>query len=185
LLETNAISESGAKALALANGLRKRTIAVGRRWSARPGGSKDVAKIVACIDGIERRLQTVPDTEDGDADVAALSGDLRVILEWTAYQSASVATAQALTIARKTRAFAERFGLFDDPASRLSVLLDSEQSLIENVRTKNDYMRTLALQNPHLGLPQPLVNEASLAPRVARKPGRLDLIQLLMKSTKP
>jgi hypothetical protein len=178
------MSESGAKALALANGLRKRTIAVGRRWSSRPGGARDVATIVGCIDRIHGRLQAVPDTEAGDADVAGLSGDLRTILEWTAYQSASVATAQALTIARKTRAFAERFGLFDDPASRLSVLLDSEQSLIENVRTKNEYMRTLAQQHPHLGLPPPLVNEAALAPRVQRKPGRLDLIQLLMKSIK-
>jgi hypothetical protein len=56
--------------------------------------------------------------------------------------------------------------------------------LIENVRTKNEYMEGLAERNPQLGLPPPLVRVESLAPRIERKAGKLDLIQQLMKSAK-
>ena len=64
------------------------------------------------------------------------------------------------------------------------MLIDSEQSLLENVRTKNAYMRDLAARYPHLGLPQPLVKEAALAAQPEKKPTKLDLIQKLIKTTK-
>jgi len=179
------LSEAAAKALAFANGLRKNVATAGRRWSQWPGGANDLARVIACIDGIQQRLAAVPDAEEeGAASVAAGISDLRAILEWTTYQSAGIATARALAVARKTRAFAERFGLLDDPAAGLSVLADSEESLIENVRSKNDYMQALAARNPQLDLPQPLVRIESLAPKAERKTGKLDLIQQLLKSKK-
>ena len=125
-----------------------------------------------------------PRGEEDGALLAQCIAELRAILEWTTYQSASIATAKALATARKTRAFAQRFGLLDDPAAGLGVLMDSEESLIENVRVKNDYMATLAQKYPHLDLPRPLVRLESLAPKVEKKAGKLDLIQQLTKSAK-
>jgi len=177
-------SEAVTKAVAFANGLRKNIAVSGRQWARWPRGSNDLAKLLACIDSIQQRLQASLNADEGEAVVAACVSDLRAILEWTMYQSASIATARAVLNARKTRAFAERFGLLENQATSLSRLLDSEDSLVENVRTKNDYMRTLAEQHPHLGLPQPLVDTESLTRTIAKKPGKLALIQQLIQSTK-
>lgn len=177
-------NDSFAKAGAFANGLRKSIASSGRRWSQFPGGANDLAAVIAAIDGVAQRLQMTPGGEEGEALVGRGIAELRAILEWTTYQSAGIATAKALATARKTRAFAQRFGLIDDPAARLSVLIDSEESLIENVRLKNQYMETLARKYPHLGLPRPVVRLESLAPKVEKKPGKLDLIQQLTKSAK-
>jgi hypothetical protein len=179
-MEQQNASDAAAKVVAFANGLRKNITVAGRRWTQWPGGARDLARVLAGIDGIQQRLHT----EDGEAAIAACIGDLRAILEWTTYQSASLATARALVVARKTRTFAERFGLLDNPAARLSILVDSEESLIENVRVKNDYMKAIAERHPHIDLPGPLVSVESLAPKIAKKPGRLDLIQQLTKSAK-
>jgi hypothetical protein len=176
------VTDAATRASAFANGLRKSVATSGRRWAQWPGGAGDLAVVLAIIEQVAHRLQTA--AEDDEAAVAAAIGDLRAILEWTTYQSVSIQTARALQTARKTRDFAERFGLLDNPAARLSVLIDSEESLLENVHTKNEYMRELAAKNPHLGLPGPLVKEASLAPQPARKPSRLDLIAQLKKSAK-
>jgi len=176
--------DAAAKVFAFANGLQKNIAASGRRWKQWPGGANDLAIVLACIDAVRQRLQASPSAQADAATIAAAIADLRAILEWSTYQSGSIATAQALNVARKTRAFAERFGVLDDPAARLSILVDSEESLIENVRTKNDYMVTIAERHPHLGLPRPLVAVESLAPKVERPTGKLDLIQQLMKSTK-
>lgn len=173
--------DAASKALAFANGLRRSIAASGKRWPQWPGGAADLASVLSCIEQVQSRLQAAAGDDDA---VAVAVGDLRAVLEWTTYQSAAVATARALQTARKTRAFAERFGLLDNPAARLSVLDDSEESLLENVRTKNAYMEALAARHPHLGLPQPLVTPASLAPKPARKPGRLELIAQLKKSAK-
>jgi hypothetical protein len=177
-------NDAAAKALAFANGLRKSVAVTGRRWTTWPGGANDLSTVIACIDGVVWRLQQAARIEDGDAGVAACIADLRAVLEWSTYQSASIATSRALATARKTRAFAQRFGLLDDPAARLSILTDSEESLIENVRIKNAYMHDLAARHAHLALPPPLVRLESLAPKVERKAGKLDLIQQLTKSTK-
>jgi len=174
--------EASAKAVAFASGLRKNVAATGRRWTQWPGGADNLAAVIALIDRIQARLAM---SEESDADAAAACiSDLRAVLEWTTYQSASVATARALLVARKTRAFAERFGLLEDPAARLSVLVDSEESLIENVRIKNEYMQTLAAKHPHVGFPPPLVTLASLVPKPEKKPSRLELIQQLKKAAK-
>ncbi len=122
--------------------------------------------------------------DDTSSDVGACIADLRAILEWTTYQSAVLATARAVVFARKTRAFAERFGLLDDPAASLATLVDSEASLIENIRTRNGYMLALAERHPHLDLPAPLVDADRLAVVTARKTGRLALMQQLLQSTK-
>jgi len=175
--------DAAAKAVAFANGLRKSISASGRRWTQWLGGANDLAVVLACIDGIASRLQAVP-AQAGEAEVAACIADLRAVLEWSTYQSASIATAQALRVARKTRAFAERLGVLDDPAARLSILVDSEESLIENVQTKNDYMLTIAQKHPRLGLPQPLVRAESLVPKPEKKPSTLDFITQLRKSAK-
>jgi hypothetical protein len=177
-------SDPYAKAIAFANGLRKSVAASGRRWSQFPGGANDLAAVVAAIDGVAQRLQSTPEGDEGEAPLALCIAELRAILEWTTYQSGSIATAKALATARKTRAFAQRFGLLDDPAAGLAVLTDSEEWLIENVRLKNEYMETLARKYPHLELPRPLVRLESLAPKVEKKPGKLDLIQQLTKSAK-
>lgn len=177
--------DAAAKGLAFANGLRKSITVSGRRWAQWPGGATNLAAVIAIIDGIGQRLEAAPASEEeGAAAVAAAITDLRAVLEWTTYQSASVATARAVLVARKTRAFAERLNLIDDPATTLSGLVDSETSLVENVALKNDYMNALAAKHPHLSLPPPLVNMENLAPKIERKAGRLDLIQLLKKSTK-
>ncbi|HEV8022873.1 MAG TPA: hypothetical protein VGP41_16475 [Candidatus Lustribacter sp.] len=177
--------DAAAKGLAFANGLRKSITVAGRRWSQWPGGANNLAAVIAIIDRIQQRLQaSATSEEESEAAVAAAISDLRALLEWTTYQSASIATARAVLVARKTRAFAERLNLIDDPATTLSGLVDSEESLMENVGLKNDYMNTLAAKHPHLELPPPLVNMESLAPKIERKAGRLDLIQLLKKSAK-
>ncbi len=178
-------SDAAVKALAFANGLRRNVAVAGaRRWTQWPRGANDLAQVAACIERIAQRLQQPQTLAEGDAAVAGCIADLRAVLEWTTYQSASIATARALIVARKTRTFAERFGVLDNPAARLSVLVDSEESLIENVRVKNDYMKAIAERHPHLELPPPLVDVESLAPRAERKPGKLALIQQLMKSAK-
>jgi len=177
-------SEAVTKAVAFANGLRKNIAVSGRQWAKWPRGPSDLAKILASIESVQQRLQGSANAEEGAAIGAACVSDLRAILEWTTYQSASIATAQAVLNARKTRAFAERFGLLEDQDTSLSRLLDSEDSLIENVRTKNDYMQTLAERHPHLGLPQPLVSAESLTRTIEKKPGKLALIQRIMQSMK-
>ena len=134
------------------------------------------------IEQVAQRLQTTG--EDDEAGVLPAIANWRRSSSGRRIQSVSIQTARALQTARKTRDFAERFGLLDNPAARLSVLVDSEESLLENVHNKNEYMRELAAKNPHLGLPEPLVKEASLAPKPARKPSRLDLIAQLKKSAK-
>jgi hypothetical protein len=176
--------DAAAKAVAFANGLRKSIAASGRRWTQWPGGARDLALVIACIDGVAQRLAHSPDTDGTDASVAAGVGELRAILEWSTYQSAGIATARALLFARKTRAFADRLGL-GGPASTRSILDgDSEASLVQNVATKNDYMNAIAQRHPQLGLPAPLVRPESLVPKPEKKPGKLDLIQALTKKTK-
>jgi hypothetical protein len=176
-------SDAAARAVAFANGLRKSISASGRRWTQWPGGANDLAVVLGCIDAVAQRLGAIP-AEGGDADVAACIADLRAVLEWSTYQSASIQTAQALRVARKTRTFAERLGVLDNPAARLSILVDSEESLIENVQTKNNYMLTIAQKHPHLGLPRPLVRIESLTPKAEKKPSTLDFIQQLRKNAK-
>jgi hypothetical protein len=175
---------AAAKVFAFANGLQKNLALSGRRWKHWPRGADDLATVLACIEGVRQRLGPSPSAQDDAATVAVAIADLRAILEWTTYQSTSIATARALLVARKTRAYAERFGVLDNPAARLSILVDSEASLIENVRTKNEYMIVIAERHPHLGLPQPLVVPESLVPKNAKPTGKLDLIQQLMKSAK-
>jgi hypothetical protein len=172
--------DPAAKALAFANGLRKNTVTAGRRWSTWPRGAAQLAAVIERIDAIVERVRATPD----EPTVAAAIADLRTILEWTTYQSASLATARALVLARKTRTFAERFGLFADGASNFAVLVDSEASLIENVRTKNGFMTELGARAPHLALPPPLVSHESLLPVAPKPPGRLALIAQLTKSAK-
>jgi len=173
-----------AKAVAFANGLRKSVANSGRRWAQWPGGANDLALVLGIIDGVQQYLQSSFGADEGEAAVAAGVADLRAVLEWSTYQSASLATARALLFARKTRTFAERVGLIAGSVPSLDALADSEESLIENVRVKNDYMIAIAARHSHLGLPAPLVSLGSLAPKVAKPPGRLDLIQQLMKQKK-
>jgi len=174
-----------AKALAFANGLRKNTTVAGRRWAQWPGGAADFATVLSRIDGIQARLQATPGAPDAASIVPAAIADLRAILEWTTYQSASIATARAVLVARKTRTFAERFGLLENGAPSLAILLESETSLIENVRTKNGYMESIAERHPHLQLPPPLVDVSTLTQtEPPRQPGRLVLMQQLIKSAK-
>jgi hypothetical protein len=175
--------EARSKALAFANGLRNNALAAGRRWSAWPGGSDDLATVVACIDQIRQRLAVAP-AAGGAELIAACIADLRVVLEWTTYQSASLSTARALLFARKVRAFTKRLGLVDERTSGLAVLADSDESLIENVRTKNGYMIALAARCPHLELPQPLVNADRLAPPAATAPNKFALIRQLRAAVK-
>jgi hypothetical protein len=183
--EKSAPGGTAAKAIAFANGLRTNVTVAGRRWAQWPGGTNDLAEIVACIERIRLRLQSLPATGTDEAVVAACVADLRAVLEWTAYQSASIATARAILVARRTRAFAERFGLLDDRVSGLSTLLDSEESLLDNVRTKNGYMIALAERYPQLGLPPPLVDPERLTRKtVTQATGRLALIQRLKESAK-
>ena len=153
-------NDAAAKAVAFARGLRKNIGTSGRRWSQWPGGPNDLAVVLERIDRIERRLQSF-----GPGDEAAVTAgitDLRTILEWTTYQSASLASARALLFARKTRGFVERLALLDHSTAQAILSADAEESLVENVRTKNDYMNALAAKFPHLQLPQPLIR---LVPR--------------------
>jgi hypothetical protein len=91
--------DAAAKGAACANGLRKSVAVTGRRWAQWPGGARDLAAVTACIDGVGQRLQALLNAEEGEAEVAACVADLRAILEWTTYQSASIATARALLFA--------------------------------------------------------------------------------------
>jgi hypothetical protein len=175
---------AASKAIAFAGGLQKNVAVTGRRWTQWPGGAGALAHVTGCIDWIRGRLQAAANADDGAALVAACVSDLRAILEWTTYQSAALATARAIGVARKARAFAQEFGLLADPAARLLVLVDSEESRIENVRIKNDDMQAIAERNPHLSLPRPLVSVESLAPKPPKRPGRLDLIAQLKKAAK-
>ena len=142
--------DAAAKAVAFANGLRGNVSAAGRRWTHWPRGADDLVLVLGRIDGIKQQLQS------GSTDAAAAILDLRTILEWSQYQTASLTTAQAILTARKTKAMAERLGLLDETASP-SILGDSEDALVENVATRTGYMVTLAEKFPHLGLPPPLV----------------------------
>jgi hypothetical protein len=177
-------SEAAAKATAFANGLRKSIAVSGRRWSQWPGGSRDLAAVMGAIDVIQARLHAARASGTHAADVAACVAELRAILEWTTYQSASIATARALLFARKTRAFAGRLGLIGPGGTQSILDGDSEASLVENVQMKNDYMQALAERHPHLGLPLPVVRPETLAPRPLKAPGKLELIQLLTRKTK-
>jgi hypothetical protein len=106
------------------------------------------------------------------------------LLEWTTYQSAALATARAVTIARRTRSVVARLRLLEQPDVRLSLLTDSETSLLENVRTRNGYMRHISERYAHLELPEPLVDPAQLPPIREKAPGRLALIRQLKDSAR-
>jgi hypothetical protein len=166
--------DAAAKAAAFANGLRKSIAVSGRRWAQWPGGERDLATVIAAIGAIQDRLYD-------EVVVAACVAELRAILEWTTYQSASIATARALLFARKTRAFADRLGLVRAASTQSILDGDSEASLMANVQTKNAYMNAIAERYPHLGLPAPVVRLESLAPKPVKKPGKLDLIARLTK----
>jgi hypothetical protein len=177
-------ADAAARAAAFGNGLRKNVNAAGRRWAQWPTGPHVHAEILACIDFIGERLQTAAAAPDGMTEIAACIADLRAILEWTTYQNGALATARALLFARKTSAFARRFNLFDERTPSLAILVDSEESLLESVATRNCYMRAIAEKHPHLALPDPFVDVASLAPKIERAPTKLALIQQLMQSRK-
>jgi hypothetical protein len=170
--------DAAAKAQLFAAGLRKNVAAAGRRWAAWPGAANHLARVIACIDRIALELRAP------GADLAVAVADLRAVLEWTTYQSAALASARALLVARRTRAFVERFGLLDASAPPVATLEDAVDGLIENVRTKNGYMTAIAERHPHLGLPRPLVSAESLARVPDAKPGRLALIQKLTGNVK-
>jgi hypothetical protein len=173
-------SDAVAKALLFANGLRKNVATVGRRWAAWPGGANHVARIIATIDRIAHDVRATPPRDD--AATAAAIGELRAILEWTTYQTGALATARALMVARRTRSFVERFDLLDPDATPVATLEAAEDALIDNVRTRNGYMTTIAGLHPRLGLPPPLVSAESLVPRPRAKPGRLALVQRLKRA---
>jgi hypothetical protein len=174
-----------AKTLAFANGLRKSVAASGRRWTAWPGGAQQLAAVSACIDDIQQRLAGGIRAGDPDAATATANAELRAVLEWTTYQSAAVATARALRVAQRTQAFAENLGLIAADTPSLASLAESEESLLENIATKNAYMLSIAERFPQLALPAPLVNPHALAtPKRERKDPRLQLIQQLMKRGK-
>jgi hypothetical protein len=154
--------DAAAKAAAFANGLRRSIASTGRRWAAWPGGADALAAVLSRIDGIGHELQLAQSEQGDDASVAACFSDLRTILEWSTYQSAALATATTQAILNN----------------------DSEESLIENVQTKNAYMRALAEKHRQLELPAPLVRAESLAPKIEKKLGTLDLIMQLKKTTK-
>jgi hypothetical protein len=175
---------AGARAVAFANGLRKSTAASGRRWLAWPGGAAQLAAVIACIDCIAERLRAGASAGDDDPTIPAAVADLRAVLEWTTYQSAALAVARALIVARRTRAFVERFGLLDGRSSGLDVLSDADTPLIESVRTRNGYMLDLAQRYPHIGFPPPLVTPRALVRPASPKPGRLALIQALLQSSR-
>jgi hypothetical protein len=174
-------ADAVARAVAFSNGLRKNVTTAGRRWTQWPGGAAALASVVASIDAVGQRLLAARNDPAPEPAVATAVADLRAILEWTTYQSGALATARAVLVARKTRTLAERFGLLERGAPSIAVLVDSEQDLIANVRTRNGYMLALAERHPHLGLPPPLVSPESLAPKPERVPGKLDLIAALTK----
>jgi len=164
-------SDAVAKTLLFANGLRKNVAAAGRRWTAWPGGAAHLARVLACIDRLAQ-----------DPGAPATVADLRAVLEWTTYQSAALATARALLVARRTRAFVERFDLLDPTATPVAALEAADEALVADVRTRNGYMTALAQRHPHLALPRPLVSAETLMPRPTPAPGRLALIRKLTQS---
>lgn len=171
-----------AGAFAFANGLRKQLLLAGRRWARWPHGTNQLAAVLAAVDGVQQRLHAARDG-DTDALVAESIAQLRAVLEWTTYQSAAVATARAVLVARRTRTFAERLGVLDDEVSGLARLRDSERSLIDNIRTKNGYLAAVAERHPELGLPGPLIDPNRLVQTPPKVPGgRLALIARLRKS---
>lgn len=167
-------SDDVAKALLFANGLRKNVANAGRRWSAWPGGGEHLARVLACIEAIAHNVAA-----------PTAVADLRAVLEWSTYQSAALATARALLVARRTRSFVERFALLSPTATPVAALEAADEALVADVRTRNGYMTALAERHPHLGLPRPLVSAEMLAPRPVPKPGRLALIRTLTESAKP
>jgi hypothetical protein len=176
--------EAVAKALLFANGLRKSIATAGRRWTQWPGGANQLPRVIAVLDRIQARIQQPPAGEDTASALGTAIADLRAVLEWSTYQSAALATARALLVARRTRSFVDRFGLLEATAPPVASLEDAEDALIENVRTKNGYMTAIAERHAHLDLPRPLVSAESLARVPQAKPGRLALIQRLTRSAK-
>jgi hypothetical protein len=174
--------DASAKALAFANGLRKSVLAGARRWSAWPGGSNDLARVIACIEQIQQRIRAAVTAQDATAQIAACIADLRAVLEWTAYQSSSITTARALLSGRRVRLFAARLGLIEARTSGLALLADSEEALIGNVQTKNTYMIAIAAKHAHLDLPAPLVDTGRLTAKGSKAPSRLDFIARLRAS---
>jgi hypothetical protein len=174
--------DASAKALAFANGLRKSVLAGARRWSAWPGGSNDLARVIACIEQIQQRIRAAVTADAAAEQISACVADLRAVLEWTTYQSGSITTARALQSGRRVRLFAGRLGLIEARTSGLALLADSEESLIQNVRTKNGYMIAIAARHAHLDLPTPLVDTVRLAANEAKPPSRLDFIARLRAS---
>jgi hypothetical protein len=177
------MGQQSAGGIAFANGLRKNVLANGNRWTAWPGGANALATIVACIEDRRLRLTATLASNDADPDVATCIADLRAILEWTTYQSGALKTAQAITVARKTRRLAERIGIVTQSATPGSIIgNDSEESLMENVRTRNGYLRALAARTPHIAFPEPIIEADALIPkRTATPPSKLALIQKLKK----
>jgi hypothetical protein len=178
-------AESGAtaaKAVALANGLRKSVLATARRWAAWPRGAQQFGVLVGCIERTQQRAAQARAAKDELA-AAACMADLRVLLEWTTYHAASLATARGVVIARRTRVLSRRLGLFDDRDAPLLALAAAEDPLIEKLREKNASMRALAQQRPDLGLPQPLVSPEMLALPPVHPPSRLALIQALKRAS--
>ena len=177
-----ATTDASVKALAFANGLRKSVLANARRWSAWPGGSNDLARVIACIEAIQQHVRSASNAAGGTEQVAACIADLRAVLEWSTYQSTSIATARALLSARRVRLFAGRLGLIEARTTGLALLADSEDSLIENIRAKNSYMIALAERHAHLDLPPPLVDIGRLTANEPKPPSRLEFIARLRAS---
>ncbi len=84
---------TAAKAVALANGLRKNVVSTARRWSAWPRGAEQFGALVACIERIRERATQARAANDEPAAVACMA-DLRAVLEWTTYHAASLAAAR-------------------------------------------------------------------------------------------
>lgn len=179
--------DAAVRAAAFANGLRRSIAASGARWTSWPGGEQCLGEVLAIIAYVEQRLRELPAEGAERAPAIALCvADLRAVLEWSQYQSASLATARAMLFARKTTSFVQRFGLFDTRGTSLEAIEESEESLIENIETKNGYMLAIAEQHPYLELPAPLVDLKRLERQPEKPPGKLDLIrQLTQKKPRP
>lgn len=150
-------------------------LAAARRWAAWPRGREDLARVLDAIEAIRRRPAHDPST------VNEALADLRAVLEWTTYQSASLAAARTIAVARRTRSLTRVLGMLDEQAVPLQRLAAAEDALLEQMRERNGYMRSIAERRPHLALPPPLVTPEMLALAPPRPPSRLALIQLLRK----
>jgi hypothetical protein len=139
--------------------------------------------VLAALGAVQQRVAAAQRAED-DAALEACVADLRALLEWTTYQSQSVATARAATATRRARTYAERLGLLGERDAILGNLGDAESSLIASVREKSGYMRALAARNRHLELPAPLISADALVEQPAKPPGRLALVQALRQTAK-